>query len=77
MGRIIPYILENKKCSKPPTRFPSFLVRISGTGAPTVTAGRAVAPGRPKSHDTVAVFLVDEALKERLKDVGKCWIMIR
>ena len=37
MGRIIPYIMENKKCSKPPTRFytpekyfaegPTFLLR--------------------------------------------------
>jgi hypothetical protein len=26
MGRIIPYIMENKKCSKPPTRMGLFVI---------------------------------------------------
>jgi hypothetical protein len=32
MGRIIPYIMENKKCSKPPTRKSRLWVELTKKG---------------------------------------------
>ena len=60
MGRIIPYIMENKECSKPPTSLSSFPISSSNGAAffysrpppPPAAAGAAAAfyirPGTPR-----------------------------